>query len=51
MHSVVGDAPVDSEATDFINFKICRLSSSEVLICRLSPSKVIIGVGFAYVCS
>ena len=26
---------------DFVNFKICRLS----------PSKVLIGVGFAYVCS
>jgi hypothetical protein len=40
MFSVVGDVSVDSACGDFVNFKICRLSHSEVLI----------GVGFTYMC-
>jgi hypothetical protein len=41
MLSVIGDVPIDSACVDFVNLDICRLS----------PSKVLIGIGFAYVCS
>jgi hypothetical protein len=44
MLSVIGDVPVDSEVPAYVDFV-------NLDICRLSPSKVLIGVGFAYMCS